>query len=66
MKVSRFSTPPARYDARDETAFRRAVVESLNDNEFDSIRIAGGVLYGEDGVLKFKSQNNTITTVGPL
>ena len=66
MKRSRFSQPKDKYDPKDEAEFRRAVLESLSDNEFSEIRIAGGTLSGENGSLIFRSSAGTRTVVGPL
>lgn len=66
MKKLRYSQPRDRYDPKDEAEFRRAAAESVADNEFLEIRIAGGVLYDDAGTLKFRSRDNTVTAVGPL
>lgn len=61
-----FPTPPAVYDPQEEAGFRRQVEEATVNTEFPEIRIAGGVLYGDSGALKFRSKNGTITVVAPL
>lgn len=66
VKALRYSKPRDRYDPKDEAEFRRAAAESVADNEFLEIRIAGGVLYGDAGALKFRSQDSTVTTVALL
>lgn len=62
----RFPTPKPKYDPQEESGFRRMVAESIERNEFPEIRLGGGVLYGENGALKFKSANGTITTLANL
>jgi len=62
----RLPTPPVRYSQVEEAGFRRIIEDNLGNNEFPEIRIAGGVLYGENGALKFKSKNGTITTLANL
>ena len=66
MPRPHFPTPPATYDRTEEAGFRRLVADHIEDNEFEEIRIAGGVLYNDNGSLKFKSKNGTVTTVGAL
>jgi len=62
----RLPTPPERYSQQEEAGFRRVLSEALSENEFPELRIAGGVLYGENGALKFRSKNGTITTLANL
>jgi hypothetical protein len=62
----RLPTPPAHYSPQEEAGFRRVLSEELARNEFPEIRIGGGVLYGENGALKFKSQAGTITVLAAL
>lgn len=66
MARRKFSNPRPEYSQADEAGFRRDVEQALNENEFVEVRIAGGVLYGENGVLKFKSAHGTVTTVAAL
>lgn len=62
----RFTEAGQAYNRENEAQFRRQVAEMIDDNEFPEIRIAGGVLYGVNGALTFRSKNGTITTVAPL
>ena len=62
----RLTEPGPKYDQENEAQFRRQVAEFLGSNEFPEIRIAGGVLYGDAGNLKFRSKNGTITTLALL
>ena len=62
----RFPTPSKKYNQDEEAGFRRMVSESMGNNEFPEIRIGGGVIYPENGNLKFKSANGTITIIAPL
>jgi hypothetical protein len=62
----RLTEPGAKYDPENEAQFRRQVAEFLGSNEFPEIRIAGGVLYGDSGALKFRSKNGTVTTLANL
>lgn len=62
----RLTEPNKTYDRENEAQFRRQVAEFLGNNEFPEIRLAGGVLYGDAGALKFRSQNGTVTTLALL
>lgn len=62
----RLTEPGEKYDRSNEAQFRRQVAEFLGNNEFPEIRIAGGVLYGEAGALKFRSKNGTVTSLALL
>lgn len=62
----RFTEAGPKYDRDNESQFRRQVAEMIDDNEFPEIRIAGGVLYGDSGALKFRSKNGTVTTLALL
>ena len=62
----RLTEPSERYNRDNEAEFRRQVAEFLTNNEFSEIRIAGGILYGDAGALKFRSKNGTVTIVAAL